>query len=166
TAVAPSMFVPLTVGIIVVAVVMRSRAKVLLWTPLLAAATLLPAVVRHNTDLRAIFADPVAPAGFDASPAWPMLLGLAPDTVCASGLAELPWLDVASASLPWTGIFIGVVTGPLLVAAIIGAIAPGIGGNLARAGLLTEFIGLIAAIVNANIFRSEEHTSELHSRFG
>src|SRR5699024_1767455 len=33
TAVAPSMFVPLTVGIIVGAVVMRSRAKVLWWTP-------------------------------------------------------------------------------------------------------------------------------------
>jgi len=160
TAVAPSMFVPLTVGIIVVAVVMRSRAKVLWWTPLLAAATLLPAVVSHKTDLRAIFADPGAPAGFDPAPAWQMLLGLPHDTMFDTGLAELPWLDFASASLPWTGIFIGVVTGPLLVAAIIGAIAPGIGGNLARAGLLTGFIGLIAAIVNANIVFAVDQTGQ------
>src|SRR5699024_2025469 len=102
------------------------RSKVLWWTPLLAAATLLPAVVSHKTDLRAIFADPGAPAGFDPAPAWQMLLGLPHDTMFDTGLAELPWLDFASASLPWTGIFIGVVTGPLLVAAIIGAIAPGI----------------------------------------
>lgn len=160
TAVAPSMFVPLTAGILVVAVVLRSRAKVLWWTPLLAAATLLPAVVSHKTDLRAIFADPGAPAGFDPAPAWQMLLGLPHDTAFDAGLAELPWLDFASASLPWTGIFIGVVAGPLLVAAIIGAVAPGLGGNLARTGFLTGFVGLAAAIVNANIVFAVDQTGQ------
>src|SRR5699024_12762886 len=100
---------------------------------------------------RAIFADPGAPAGFDPAPAWQMLLGLPHDTMFDTGLAELPWLDFASASLPWTGIFIGVVTGPLLVAAIICAIAPGIGGNLARTGLLTGFIGPIVGNAKAKI---------------
>ena len=160
TAVAPSMFVPLTAGIIVVAVVLRSRAKVLWWTPLLAAATLLPAVVSHRTDLRAIFADPGAPAGFVPAPAWQMLFGLPHDTAFDAGLAELPWLDFTSASLPWTGIFIAIVAGPLLVAAIIGAIAPGVGGNLARTGLLTGFIGLAAAIVNANIVFAVDQTGQ------
>src|SRR5699024_2598073 len=106
TAVAPSMFVPLTVGIIVVAVVMRSRAKVLWWTPLLAAATLLPAVVCQKPAVSAIFADPGAPAGLDPAPALQMLLGLPHDTMFDAGLAELPWFDFASAGLPCTGIFI------------------------------------------------------------
>src|SRR5699024_8779256 len=51
TAAAPSMFIPLTAGIIILALVLRSRAKVLWWTPLLAATTLLPAIVTHRTEL-------------------------------------------------------------------------------------------------------------------
>src|SRR5699024_6323955 len=110
--------------------------------------------------LRAIFADPGAPAGFDRAPAWQMLLGLPHDTMFETGLAELPWLDFASASLPWTGVFIRVVTGPLLVAAMIGACAPGIGGKLARARLVPVFSGLIAASVNASIVFAVDQTGQ------
>ncbi|GAA2024937.1 hypothetical protein GCM10009720_00840 [Yaniella flava] len=158
TAVAPSMFLPLTAGLIVVMLVLRSTAKVLWWTPLLAATTLLPAVITHGTDLRAIFADPGAPAGYDPAPTWQLLLGLPHNTALDAGLAELPWLDFANASLPWAGIFVGIIAIPVLVAAIIGAIAPGVGGNLARAGVLTGFIGLAVATANSGFIFAVDQT--------
>lgn len=151
TAVAPSMFLPLTAGIIVIALALRSRAKALWWTPLLAAATLLPGVVTHRSDLRAILADPGAPAGFDPAPTWQFLLGLPHDTALAGGLAELPWLDFVNASLPWAGIFIAIIALPVLLTAVVGAIAPGVGGNLARTGIITGLTGLAVATVNSNI---------------
>lgn len=154
TAVAPSMFIPLTAGLIVVTLVLRSRAKILWWTPLLAVTTLIPAVVTHRTNLRAILADPGAPAGYDPAPTWQLLLGLPHETSLDAGLAELPWLDFAGGAVPWTGIFIGIVAVPLLLAAIVGAIAPGIGGHLARAGTITGFLGLAAATANSHFIFS------------
>lgn len=151
TAVAPSMFIPLTAGLIVIALTLRSRAKVLWWTPLLAASTLIPAVITHRTDLRAILADPGAPAGFDPAPTWQLLLGLPHETSFGAGMAEMPWLDLANGSLPWTGIFVCIIAVPLLLVALAGAIAPGVGGNLARAGVISGFLGLAAATANANI---------------
>src|SRR5699024_6388345 len=118
TAVAPAMFIPLTVGLIVLALTLRKKASVLWWTPLLAATSLLPAVVTHRTNLRAIFADPGAPAGFDPAPTWQLLLGLPHETPLDAGLAELPWLDALNAALPWTGIFIGIIAVPLLLTAV------------------------------------------------
>lgn len=151
TAVAPAMFIPLTVGLIVLALTLRKKASVLWWTPLLAATSLLPAVVTHRTNLRAIFADPGAPAGFDPAPTWQLLLGLPHETPLDAGLAELPWLDALNAALPWTGIFIGIIAVPLLLTAVIGAMAPGRGGILARGGLLTALIGLAMATANASV---------------
>lgn len=158
TAAAPSMFIPLTAGLVVATLVLRSRAKILWWTPLLAAATLIPAVVTHRTNLRAILADPGAPAGYDPAPTWQLLLGLPHETSMDTGLAELPWLDLLSGAVPWTGIFIGLVVVPVLVVAIVGAIAPGIGGNLARAGTITGFLGLAAATANSNFIFSVDQT--------
>src|SRR5699024_12276872 len=66
----------------------------------------------------------------------------------------------ASAARPATGILLGVVPGPPRVAASIAAIPSGIGGNLARAGLLTGLIGLIAAIVSANIVSAVDQTGQ------
>ena len=157
-AAAPSMFIPLTAGLVVVMLVLRSRAKILWWTPLLAAATLIPAVVTHRTDLRAILADPGAPAGYDPAPTWQLLLGLPHETSFDAGLAELPWLDLLSAAVPWTGIFIGLVAAPILLVAIVGAIAPGIGGNLARSGIIMGFVGLAAATANSNVIFSIDQT--------
>lgn len=158
TAAAPSMFIPLTLGIIILALVLRSRAKVLWWTPLVAAASLIPAIVTHRTDLRAILADPGAPAGFDPAPTWQLLLGLPHETALNTGLAELPWLDLATASVPWTGIVVCIIAVPVLLAAILGAIAPGIGGNLARAGVLTGLLGLAAATVNSSMIFAIDQT--------
>ena len=158
TAVAPSMFIPLTAGVIVVTLVLRSRAKILWWTPLLAAATLVPAAVTHRTNLRAILADPGAPAGYDPAPAWQLLLGLPHNTSLDAGLAELPWLDLVGPAVPWTGVFIGIIAVPFLLAAIVGAIAPGIGGNLARAGTIMGFLGLAAATANSNFIFSIDQT--------
>lgn len=158
TAVAPSMFIPLTLGVVLLALVLRSRAKVLWWTPLLAAASLIPAIVTHRTDLRAILADPGAPAGFDPAPTWQLLLGLPHETAFDTGLAELPWLDLANASIPWAGILICLIAVPVLVTAIIGAIAPGIGGNLARVGVLTGLLGIAAATVNSSVVFAIDQT--------
>lgn len=160
TAVAPSLFVPLTLGLIALTLVLRSRAKVLWWTPLLAFTTLIPALVTHRTDIRAIFADPGAPAGYDPAPTWQLLLGLPHETPLDAGMAELPWLDLAAAGIPWVGIFIGIVAVPVLITAIIGAIAPGNGGNLARAATITGFIGLAVATANASFIFAVDQSGE------
>lgn len=158
TAAAPSMFIPLTLGIIILASVLRTRAKVLWWTPLLAATALLPAVVTHGTDLRAIFVDPGAPAGYDPAPTWKMLLGLPHNTALEAGLAELPWLDALSPAAPWAGIFVCIIVVPVLLLAIWGAMTPGAGGTLARSGLMTGLLGLAIATLNSGIIFAIDQT--------
>jgi hypothetical protein len=158
TAAAPSMFVPLTAGIIILALVLRSRAKVLWWTPILALTALLPAIIAHGTDLRAILADPGAPVGFEPAPAWKFLFGLPHDVAFDAGLAELPWLDAFSPAAPWTGIAIGLIAVPILVLAGIGALSPRAGGGLARFGLLAVFLGLAVAVFNSSLIFAIDQT--------
>ena len=160
TAAAPSMFVPLTAGIIILALVLRSRANVLWWTPVLAAATLLPAIATHRTELRAILADPGAPAGYDPAPTWKLLFGLPHDIALDAGVAELPWLDNLSAAAPWAGIIVGVIAVPVLLLAIVGAMTPTAGGKVARAGLVTGFIGLAIATANAGFVFAIDQTGQ------
>jgi hypothetical protein len=160
TAAAPSMFIPVTAGIIILALVLRSRAKVLWWTPILAATTLLPAIITHRTDLRAILADPGAPVGYDPAPTWKLLLGLPHETALDAGVAELPWLDHLSAAAPWAGIIVFLIALPLLVLAIIGAMNPTTDGRLARAGLLTAVIGLAIATANAGFIFAIDQTGD------
>ena len=160
TAAAPSMFIPLTAGIIILALVLRSRARILWWTPILAATALLPAVVSHGTDLRAILADPGAPASYDPAPTWQFLLGLPHEVALDAGLAELPWLDALSPAAPWAGIAVFVIAVPLLVLAILGAMRPGAGGSLARSGLLAGFIGLAIATANSGLTFSIDQTGD------
>lgn len=160
TAAAPSMFVPLTAGIVILALVLRNRAKVLWWTPILAATALLPAIVTHGTDVRAILADPGAPAGYAPAPTWKMLLGLPHEVALDAGLAELPWLDALLAAAPWAGIAVFVIAVPLLVLAIIGALRAGPGGSLARSGVLAGFIGLAIATAYSGLIFSIDQTGE------
>ena len=158
TAVAPAMFIPLTLGIIAVVVVLRPTLKILWWTPLLALTSLLPAIVTHRLDLRAIFADPGAPAGYDPAPTWQQLLGLPHHTALDAGLAELPWLDTLSPALPWVGIAVVLIAGPLLLLALVGVIAPGRGGGLARTAALTAVVGLAMGTLNAGIIFAVDQT--------
>ena len=160
TAAAPSMFLPLTAGIIILALVLRSRAKVLWWTPILAATALLPAIVSHGTDLRSILADPGAPASYDPAPTWQFLLGLPHEVALDAGLAELPWLDALSAAAPWAGIAVFIIAVPLLGLAILGAMRPGAGGSLARSGFLAGFIGLAIATANSGLTFSIDQTGD------
>lgn len=158
TAVAPVMFIPLTLGIIAIFVVLRPTIKTLWWTPLLALTSLLPAIVTHRLDLRAIFADPGAPAGYDPAPTWQLLLGLPHHTALDAGLAELPWLDALSPTLPWTGIAVGILAVPLLLIALIGVIAPGRGGGLARTAALTAVVGLAVGTLSAGMIFAIDQT--------
>lgn len=151
TAAAPSLLPVLTLGIILLIVWRRATAKVLWWTPLLAVSSLLPAILTHRTDLRAIFADPGAPAGFDPAPTWQLLLGLPHRRALDAGVAELPWLDALLPGLPWAGLLAGVIALPLVVLALTGALAPGRGGGLARLGLLIAALSLAQGTLHAGI---------------
>lgn len=158
TAVTPIMVLPLTLGIIAICSVLRPTIKTLWWTPLLALTSLLPAMVTHRFDLRAIFADPGAPAGYDPAPAWQQVLGLPHRIALDAGLAELPWLDAVNPAFPWAGIAAGLIAVPLVVMAVIGAIAPGRGGGLARTGMLTAVVGLAMGTLNAAIIFAIDQT--------
>src|SRR5699024_5245406 len=158
TAVAPVMFIPLTLGIVAIFFALRPTMKTLWWTPLLALTSLLPAIVTHRLDLRAIFADPGAPAGYDPAPTWQLLLGLPHRTALDAGLAELPWLDALSPTLPWAGIAVGIIAAPLLCIALIGVSAPGRGGGLARTAALTAIVGLAIGTLSASMIFAIDQT--------
>ncbi|HEY4535397.1 MAG TPA: glycosyltransferase [Enteractinococcus sp.] len=151
TAGAPIMFLPLTLGIVAIILILRPTLTTLWWTPLLALTALLPALVTHRGDLRAIFADPGAPAGYEPAPTWQLLLGLPHRTALDAGLAEVPWLDALSPNAPWTGIAVGIIAIPLVLCALIGLIAPGRGGGLARTGALIAAAGLAVGTLSAGI---------------
>ena len=145
TAAAPVLLPVLLAGLLLVAMITRSRGRTLWWTPLPTLALWLPALWVHHSTPRALLADPGVPLAADPAPVWQQLLGFPLALTPEADLAALPWAGGLDPNLPWTLIAALVIGVPVLLLAGLGLFSPGRPGRVARTGAVITVLGLLGA---------------------
>ncbi|MGC7151021.1 glycosyltransferase family 2 protein [Paenarthrobacter ureafaciens] len=157
TASAPSLLGPITVAIILAAVVLGRRGKTLWWSLLPSAALFIPYAISAADRPRSLLADPGVPRFFEAAPLWQQLLGQPLAFDVDGGLTGLGLFGPGS--VPWALILALLIGVPVLVLAVVALFLPGERMVLARifwlAALATLacswLFGHVATGVNNNV---------------
>lgn len=151
TAAAPSLLIPAVLTVLVLAGIARGRGRALWWTPALALALFVPALITHWTHPRALLADPGVPLSFTPAAGWQMLLGFPTEFTADAGLLAVPGLESLLPGFPWALIAVLAISVPMLLLAIFGTLSLRTAGTKARIGVILAIIGVITAWVASQI---------------
>jgi hypothetical protein len=123
TASAPSLLGPITVIVVLAAVVLGRRGKTLWWSLLPSAALFIPYAISAADRPRSLLADPGLPQFFEAAPLWQQLLGQPLAFKIDGGLTGLGFFGPGT--VPWALILALLLGVPVLVPAVVALFLPG-----------------------------------------
>ncbi len=157
TASAPSLLGPITVAVILAAVILGQRGKTLWWSLLPTVALFLPYGISVLDRPRALLADPGVPLTFEAAPLWQQLLGQPLAFDVDAGLTGLTLFGPGA--MPWALLLALLVSAPILILAVTALFLPGKRTALARVFWLAALtilasgwlVGHVATGVNNNV---------------
>lgn len=157
TASSPSLLGPVTVAIVLAAVVLGQRGKTLWWSLLPSAALFVPYGISVLDRPRSLLADPGLPLPFDAAPLWQQLLGQPLAFDIDGGLTGLGMFGPGA--VPWALLLALLVSAPVLLLAVAALFLPGKRTALARVFWLVALatlasswlVGHVATGVNGNM---------------
>ncbi|MFK0007233.1 glycosyltransferase [Paenarthrobacter sp. NPDC090520] len=130
TAAAPSLLAPITVAIVLAAVVLGSRGKTLWWSLLPSLVLFVPYAVSALDRPRSLLADPGLPLDFAAAPLWQQILGQPLAFMPDGGLTGLALFGPGP--VPWALMLALLVSVPTLLLAVAALFLPGKRTALAR----------------------------------
>lgn len=130
TASAPSLLGPITVAIVLAAVVLGHRGRTLWWSLLPSLALFVPYVVSVLDRPRSLLADPGLPLTFEAAPLWQQVLGQPLAFESDGGLTGLGALGPGA--VPWALILAILVGAPVVLLAVAALFVPGKRATLVR----------------------------------
>ncbi|MFE4079686.1 glycosyltransferase [Paenarthrobacter sp. YIM B13468] len=157
TASAPSLLGPITVVVVLVAVVLGTRGKTLWWSLLPSAALFIPYGISVLDRPRSLLGDPGLPLSFDAAPLWQQFLGQPLAFDIDGGLTGLGMFGPGA--VPWALVLALLVSVPVLLLAVAALFLPGKRTALARVFWLAALatlgsswlMGHVATGVNNNV---------------
>ncbi|BCW44125.1 glycosyltransferase [Arthrobacter sp. StoSoilB5] len=157
TASAPSLLGPITVVVVLAAVVLGQRGKTLWWALLPSAALFIPYGISVLDRPRSLLADPGLPLSFDAAPLWQQFLGQPLAFKIDGGLTGLGMFGPGA--VPWALLLALLVSVPVLLLAVAALFLPGKRTVLARVFWLAALatlasswlMGHVATGVNNNV---------------
>nr|WP_280523207.1 glycosyltransferase family 2 protein [Arthrobacter woluwensis] len=139
TASAPVLLVPSLVSVVLLALLLRRRGRALWWSLTPPLALFLPFAFTAVTQPRAFLADPGVPLASGAAPLWQQLLG---QPIAVDLHAAVPGLGWLPGDVPWAFILMLVVSAPVLLFAVWGALVPGRRGRTGTVALLVAALFL------------------------
>ncbi|MEV7607031.1 glycosyltransferase [Paenarthrobacter sp. NPDC089322] len=157
TASAPLLLGPITVAIVLAAVVLGHRGKTLWWSLLPSAALFIPYGISVLDRPRSLLADPGLPLNFEAAPLWQQLLGQPVKFDLGGGLTGLALFGPGA--MPWALLLAMLVSVPVLLLAMVALFLPGKRAAAVRVFWLVALatlasswlVGHVATGVNNNV---------------